>query len=204
MLSKEVIKLAEANIKAIKKIAEKLSKECSECRGIGWTGGPSEWTGGTICRQCDGTGKVKGKWEWEPEIGDLIIRRIIGYGPCIYLYNFQHKIYAVDPKRHLTFCDKETNFIPLLHWERIGKILRSFNYTIVVDVGFHFIRAEKPHSIPQDIWDNASEYKNSRVIYSCNIYAAGVGPKSRFILTAFGKDYQHSVMLALNKLAKEK
>lgn len=211
MFSEASIKLAKPCIEAIKILAEKARK-CSLCNGMGKVYQAINAAHQTItvdCEKCKGTGKVGKKWEWKPKPNDSFycpVREKVFSAYHVDHTNGRYFLRYYDTKwvgnEHHIVEPYQVIFFP--HWEKIGEILRNFGYTIVVDINFHFIGGKKPYAIPQDIWDNASEYKNSRVIYSCDIYTAVAGPKSRFILTAFGKDYQHSVMLALNKLAKEK
>lgn len=210
MFSEEALALTEKMVKAIKALAKRQEVECPQCKGHGY--GLSPLPGlDSMCPKCHGHRKVGGKWKWEPERYDHFILPTMGMQHGV-VWSFDKKttklIYLGDApdQADIDCCICAVEYkhaVPLLSWEKIGKILRSFNYTIVVNINFHHIGGKKPYAIPQDIWDNASEYKNSRVIYSCDIYTAVGEPKRRFILTAFGKDYQHSVMLAVVELAKE-
>jgi hypothetical protein len=128
MFSKEAQELAPKVYEAIKKITGK-ERECPKCKGSAFACKLDEG--------CDGTGKVKGKWEWEPEVGEWYIWEGIAnvicqvwdsYGlpsPNISIDNMKNDIRQVTTKR----------LIPLLHWERIRKILKQFDYSFSITSG---------------------------------------------------------------------
>ena len=65
----------------------------------------------------------KGKWEWEPEIGEWAISEeytflIIGAHDNIVEYNFGYY--------------PQKDCVPLLHWERIEEILALFGYELIM------------------------------------------------------------------------
>jgi len=78
----------------------------------------------------------KGKWEWKPERGELFGLPDLKYHPDnlgIYLYTVDHTVfyYHIVKKKivetqtgYLEYC------IPLLHWERIERVLKGMGYCI--------------------------------------------------------------------------
>lgn len=127
MFTKEETALAKPCYEAIKKIAERQVKKCSRCYGSGimkvghprQTGG--SWRTGTFhCDKCNGTGKVKGKWEWEPEVGE-----------CFYgLSKALHWIVNEKQRFSITQYIEKRKLTPLLHWEKIEEVLEGMGYKI--------------------------------------------------------------------------
>ncbi len=124
--TKEGIKLAKPFNDALKKIAER--QKCPECNGVGRFALSKE---GVIadpchthikCPKCNGTGK--GKWEWEPEVGEWCI-----YCNKRFLISHVSKNiveYYVELGRG--FSVKANLCIPFLPWETIEKILEGMGY----------------------------------------------------------------------------
>jgi len=119
MFSKETQALVPKVYEAIKKIAEKAGKKCLKCEG---TGNEDDFGG---CRWCNGTGKVKGEWEWEPERWQQVVYR----GKVNLIRAVLTPIYVdLLSKRGVFIKD----LIPLLHWERIEEILEGMGYALSV------------------------------------------------------------------------
>jgi len=139
MFTKEEIALAKDTVEAIKKIAERQEMECPTCRN-----GRVPFGVGSVdekCSRCDGTAKVKGKWEWEPEVGEWCIFQDAHIPPrkkvCLVI-RAEGLYISVFPKYLDKFGDytcfrKPTNCIPLLHWERIEEILEGMGYEVWTD-----------------------------------------------------------------------
>lgn len=110
----------------------------------------------------------KGKWEWEPEIGEYYIEdkepQLIG--DEIYL---EHVQYLLVISQSLT---------PLLHWERIIKILERIGYGVTVTY-------------------EGGEELNERAY--CNIWKDG----KYVVEDKRGEDCQSVVMRAVIELGKE-
>ena len=112
MLSKEVIKLAKPCNEAIKKIAERQGK----------------------------------KWEWEPEVGErfigpegipIVIAGIIDV-PLVFGTENRRLQYLSMLKVKEVFVKDVT---PLLHWEKILRLLKDLGYSMFVETQSHNCRA---------------------------------------------------------------
>lgn len=81
----------------------------------------------------------KGKWEWEPEKGELFGLPDLEYHPDnlgVYLYTVDYAVfyYHFIKKRIVeTQTDYLEYCIPLLHWEEIEEILEGIGYEIGID-----------------------------------------------------------------------
>ena len=129
MYTKEVIALTPKVNEAIKKIAGKMERRCRRCEGIGYKkGNPTH-----KCSACNGTGKVKGKWKWEPEAGECFsfgwkdIRKLIIIPVKFYLE--EDNICFDDYVFPISHC------IPFLHWERIRETLKQAGYSFSITSG---------------------------------------------------------------------
>lgn len=120
MFTKEAIKLAKPTVMAIKKIAERQEKKCPECGGEGWVGRKTlEQSVPSTCPKCNGTRNVKGKWEWEPEVGE---RYQLG--------DYIHLIKDDSDIDYIHSLPPPNVVIPLLHWERIREIMLSLDFKL--------------------------------------------------------------------------
>ena len=120
MFTKEAQELAKATVEAIKKIAERQEKECPECKGKGILGLPS-------CRLCKGSGRVKGKWEWEPEVGEWYYQDF-GNGKLLLVKDEHVRLDIIED-----LYVEHVKLTPLLHWEKIEEILEGMGY----ELGLH-------------------------------------------------------------------
>lgn len=113
---------------AIKTIAGE--RECEICQGKGRV------ASGTAlfkdCRKCNGTGKVKGEWKWEPERGEFALRQPLSEVDLITRI-LSHGILRLSSEEGCTFDEPAHKFIPILHWERIEEILEGMDYGIEFD-----------------------------------------------------------------------
>jgi len=88
--------------------------------------------------------KAGKKWEWEPKIFDYVLRLkediVIGGIWCVldcYPSKIRvHNKYTIDGD----WLPKD-DFIPLLRWERIVKILTDLGYNVFVETQLHNCRA---------------------------------------------------------------
>lgn len=138
MFTKEEIALAKPCYEAIKKIAERQETECPECHGA--RGKPTgRICEGSIvilkCSICKGRGKIKGSWEWEPEWRDLIMTPT-----GIWMFDEQvgYRLYLRNKDQEVSYITADEigrHSFPLLHWERIRKILCLFGYSFSITSG---------------------------------------------------------------------
>jgi len=139
MFSKEEIALAKPTVDALKKIAERQEKESPSCRGKRNKPYPFD-----ACVECDGIGKeshdwrpdeclaidkVKGKWEWEPKVGEWCL-----YGNTLLLIT-KVTVSVLEVSGGMIEAVKADKVVPLLHWERIEEILEG--------MGYYFTRGEE-------------------------------------------------------------
>ncbi|MBA7492544.1 hypothetical protein ES702_03094 [subsurface metagenome] len=74
----------------------------------------------------------KGKWEWEPEIGE-----------CFYgLSKVLHWIVNEKQCFSVTQYIEKRKLTPLLHWERIISILKSLGYLVGISINVAFTGSE--------------------------------------------------------------
>lgn len=112
MFSEEAVKLAKPLVEAIKKIAERQEIECIVCNGTGRFPYIAD-LGRNPCSRCKGTGKVKGRWEWEPLATDWV------------LFRGEARILMDTPK-----SAHRDEYVPLLHWEELEEILEGMEYYV--------------------------------------------------------------------------
>ena len=101
-------------------VMKRLDVECSKCRSEGRLDiqGVSFPKLGLQCDKCNGTGKVK--WKWQPQTGNWVYCRENGKVVCLY-YN----------KHHGNPPEKYTNpktAIPILEWEVIEGVLEKAGF----------------------------------------------------------------------------
>lgn len=136
MFTKEEIKLAKTCYGAIKKIAGGARIECPECKGIGYFALSKERILADPCHtrikcpRCNHTGKIKGKWEWEPEWSDICI-----WGDelvmCIEVKR-DDLIEILPQWGSTTTLAPYASLVPLLHWEKLEEILERLGYPIII------------------------------------------------------------------------
>ena len=116
--------LAKSCYEAIKKIARNVERRCPKCEGVGKVirYAPQEVVSQVVCSTCNGTGKVKGKWKWEPEKWELVIYK----GEVDVITGHSKSPIHIHLSSVPGICTKE--LIPLLHWERIEQILEGMGY----------------------------------------------------------------------------
>lgn len=134
MVTKEAQELAKPCYEAIKKIAEKTGRKCVQCHGDGVIY-ETPLSGESKCFVCNGTGKVKGKWEWEPEVGEsfvgsegvpIVIAGIIDVPLALGTENRRLQHLSLGKVKEVFVKDT----IPLLHWEKLEEILKEMGYII--------------------------------------------------------------------------
>ncbi|MHC1624720.1 MAG: hypothetical protein ACXQS2_01805 [Methermicoccaceae archaeon] len=117
--------------------------------------------------------KAKGKkWEWKPEIGDWFLLDDYPYVVAgVLWYTIEDKVVdepqpddaisIVYVKSHTIQTEAHDNVIPLLHWEKLEKIMEKFGYFLDLDYDYH-----TPFCC--EIWDSkqnlpvAFGYENTR------------------------------------------
>lgn len=182
MFSKEVQELAQETYEAIKKIAGNIERECSECNFGKICIGPAK-IDYRKCKNCNGTGKVKGEWEWKPEVGEYCI-----YRPNSPYFNKLELITGINKeKRKLLLSHSIDSYpmdecIPLLHWEKLEEILEEMGY--VIDLGKEYTS-----------WEDFTWHCDLRQKYTSGY---------KFVLAGSScKTRQEAVMWAVIELAKK-
>lgn len=134
MFSKEAQELAKPCYEALKKIAERQGEKCSRCNGLGTIYSFGKEV--SACFICHGTGKVKGKWKWKPEVGEWCLWKDKPYviyeveeniGPDI---GYRDTRIAAPYDFHYVM---RKNLTPILHWEKIEEILKQLGYVLTGD-----------------------------------------------------------------------
>jgi len=130
MFSKEAQALAKPCYEAIKEIAGSIESKCNLCGGSGLRRAYIDSTVKKRCEDCKGRGKIKGKWEWEPRRGELVLRQPLGEVDLITRI-LVYGMLRLSSEDACLFFDKHTSgFIPILHWERIEEILKGMGYVL--------------------------------------------------------------------------
>jgi len=133
MFTKEEIALAKPCHEAIKTLAERQEKECPTCAGRGKESVIGDYAmrqTSQECKRCNGTGKVKGKWEWEPKMGEWCRFDNISH----LIKGVSNNPQIIDLHPGYRQCDQTkydppaSDVTPLLPWERIEKILEEMGY----------------------------------------------------------------------------
>ena len=137
--TKEAQELAKPCYEAIKKIAERTKIECPICAGRGREpviGDYAMRQTSQECERCNGTGKVKGKWEWKPEGHDTCINEKGPHKIEYIVLSFADNHLTLDPPvlGNPWTESLRWKFIPLLHWERIEEILEGMGYDLSIDI----------------------------------------------------------------------
>lgn len=123
MFTKEEIKLAPLVNKAL----EKLRVECPTCAGRGRESVIGDYAMGQTsqkCLRCNGTGKVK--WKWEPKWGDLCIWE--GKLAMVNELKKDSWVEILPRPSSTTTLTPLGSLIPLLYWERLEKILEELGF----------------------------------------------------------------------------
>lgn len=129
----EVKDLAKPTVEAVALIAK---RKCPECKGkgavFGWIDFPSDPH--PNCSNCNGTGKVK--WKWEPKWNDLAYLS----GTLVSI----RKWWILPSQEIMCMVDRpeicgdgivipQKDLIPILHWEEIERVLEGVGYWVKVD-----------------------------------------------------------------------
>lgn len=113
----------------------------------------------------------KGTWKWKPEQGEWCVNKEGGYAQLVSDVDKETgDIYLSSPSGHVWL--HSVNFIPILYWERIVKILEGMGYY----VGINRFKPQKQ--------EKAECY--------CEIWKDGV-----FYIKIFGNNYQQVTMQAV-------
>lgn len=143
MFTKEAIALAKDSVEAIKTLAERQEKECPKCRGAGQRFYPDfdDSSKEDYLDKCDcKNGKIKGKWEWKPEWGDVFL---LVNSLCIFNCFVDDRVCFIthtweeSQERPIDYFEDAA--IPLLPWEKIERVLEGMGYRLITS-GFlgHF------------------------------------------------------------------
>lgn len=127
MYSKEAIRLAKPFNEALEKIAERQERECPNCAGFTIKMVADHWglrTKRRPCPTCNGTGKIKGKWEWEPKLGEWYSIQLENQLPTL-------KLVTEDNLDSVKQSKTWKRLIPILHWEEdIEPILKGMGCSL--------------------------------------------------------------------------
>lgn len=115
----------------------------------------------------------KGKWEWEPEVGEFVII----YGQVVLVKSVWPEAlhYGISLEYGLHGIEGYAkDYIPLLHWERIEKILEGMGYEL-------------------DVFKSIKEH-----LFVCSVHR-----NSKIVLVVRAKSRQLAVTQAVIELGKE-
>jgi len=120
--------------------------------------------------------KAKGKkWEWEPKVGDYCIDKFGGSVVFIYAIDGEELYLSHGLTQYNTYANKKNKLIPLLHWEKLEKIMEKFGYKMYVK--FETIGG--------------------------NHYQCGIRNGTAVLVLEIGKTRQEAVMRAIIRLGEE-
>ena len=172
--------LAKPTVEAIQTIVKRVEKKCPECNGRGWYLAKDP----VDCSECNGTGKVKGEWKWEPEVFELFI-----YRREIFVIDDVERDVITPKDWVIRYYDKKmvvkdrlinsSKVIPILHWEKIEEILEGMG-----------------HKLKLNETINTKTFQKGWHVTICD--------ESKPLADGLGKDRQTSAMLAVIELSKRR
>jgi len=182
LIKEEIQDPAIAVIEAIETLTERQERECPECKGKGWKKEKMMIT--SDCPVCNGSCRVKGKWEWEPRVRERILITLpSGHQFLSHISSlYDNEIWIVGPCDYppppAIIIEKE-HITPLLHWERIQEIMLSLGYKLYLrnpmeGATVAFVKSKEieheadviemlqvADHIPSDKWYHASSFQSA-------------------------------------------
>lgn len=173
--------LAKPVVEVLLRITE---RECSFCKGTGEVGelivhtisANKKIADGIYCDTCNGTGKVK--WKWEPKWNDKVITdlgtvaqvtMIMPNGQIVLRDQLDKHFYGTQKDGEWLVSSNPfgEHIIPILHWEEIERVLERVGYPLSIEK------------------------------YGCDIY------RGEIVAHSIAKSRQSAVMKAVIKLGEE-
>jgi len=157
-------------------VLKNLDIKCIKCDGSGYIDKGLHFP---KCKNCNGTGKIK--WKWKVKMGGWCIGKNYKTKTPLLITETTDKTGWLQVNCQYWKDELPSNFIPILHWEEIEKILEKAGYRVDIN------RANPIES-----------YKKSYK-YECVI----IGGSSRFLADVYAESCQKAVMLAVIELGDE-